>query len=169
MTLNRDRLAALAAKTRHPKRHFRNLEPIPARGLREVLRWQLAPGRRFPRGKRYDVLQPEGDALRHPPAVPQLTWLGHASFLFQYQGVNLLTDPVLSERASPLPFVGPRRYTAAALEVAELPAIHRVLISHNHYDHLDETTIRKLYKRFGNALCFCIPQGLRPWFEKRGI
>ncbi|MBS3805822.1 MAG: MBL fold metallo-hydrolase, partial [Oleiphilaceae bacterium] len=42
-------------------------------------------------------------------------------------------------------------------------------ISHNHYDHLDETTIRKLYKRFGNALCFCIPQGLRPWFEKRGI
>jgi N-acyl-phosphatidylethanolamine-hydrolysing phospholipase D len=169
MTIDRDRLAELAARARHPKGRFRNLEPMPARGLKEVLRWQLAPGKRFPRGKRYEVLQPDMDALEHPPAAPQLTWLGHASFLFQYRGISVLTDPVLSDRASPLPFIGPRRYTPAALQVSEMPQIHRVLISHNHYDHLDETTIRQLHKRFGDGLCFCIPQGLRQWFEKRGI
>ena len=50
-----------------------------------------------------------------------------------------------------------------------MPPIHLVLISHNHYDHLDEATVRQLHRRFGDNLCFCIPMGLRRWFEKRGI
>lgn len=169
MTIDRERLAALAANPHFHGGRYRNLEPVPRHGLGDFLRWQLAPGRRFPKGKRYTLLRPDGHALMNPPAEPQLVWLGHASFLFQYRGVNVLTDPVLSERASPFRLVGPRRFTPPALTVADMPPIHLVLISHNHYDHLDEATVRQLHRRFGDSLRFCIPMGLRRWFEKRDI
>ncbi|WP_203141498.1 MBL fold metallo-hydrolase [Marinobacter mangrovi] len=169
MPIDREKLAALAAQHGPTGHRFRNIEPTVSHGLGDFLRWQLGPGRRFPKGKRYNVLRPDAHRLNQPPEAPQLTWLGHASFLFQYGGLNVLTDPVLSERASPFTFVGPKRYTPPPLDVAALPTIHRVLLSHNHYDHLDESTVRQLHRRFGDALCFCIPTGLRPWFEKRGI
>lgn len=169
MTIDRERLAALAAEPHFHRGKYRNLEPVPRHGLGDFLRWQLAPGRRFPQGKRYTLLRPDGHLLMNPPAKPQLVWLGHASFLFQHRSLNVLTDPVLSDRASPFRFVGPRRFTPPALTVAEMPPIHLVLISHNHYDHLDEATVRQLHQRFGANLCFCIPKGLRRWFEKRGI
>lgn len=169
MTIDRQRLAELAAKPHSSGRRFHNLERVPAHGVGDFLRWQLAPGRRFPKGKQYHLLRPDAHALDHPPEDVQLTWLGHSSFLFQYQDQNILTDPVLSERASPFQFVGPKRYTPPALEVSDMPTIHRVLISHNHYDHLDEKTVRQLHRRFGDDLQFCIPKGLRRWFEKRGI
>jgi len=169
MTIDRERLAALAAEPHFRRGRYRNLEPLPRHGLGDFLRWQLAPGRRFPQGKRYTLLRPDGHLLSNPPTAPQLVWLGHASFLFQYRGLNVLTDPVLSNRASPFRLVGPKRFTPPALTVAEMPPIHLVLISHNHYDHLDEATVRQLHRRFGDNLCFCIPMGLRRWFEKRGI
>jgi len=169
MTIDRERLAALAAEPHFYQGKYRNLDPVPRHGLGDFLRWQLAPGRRFPKGKRYTSLRPDGHLLMNPPAEPQLVWLGHASFLFQYRGLNVLTDPVLSDRASPFRLVGPKRFTPPALTVSEMPPIHLVLISHNHYDHLDETTVRRLHRRFGDSLCFCIPMGLRRWFEKRGI
>ncbi|MBW0147200.1 MBL fold metallo-hydrolase [Marinobacter arenosus] len=169
MAIDRERLAALAAKPHVDGGRYRNLEPVPRHGLGDFLRWQLAPGRRFPKGKRYTLLRPDGHALMNPPPEPQLAWLGHASFLFQYRGLNVLTDPVLSDRASPFRLVGPRRFTPPALTVADMPPIHLVLVSHNHYDHLDEATVRQLHRRFGNDLRFCIPMGLRRWFEKRGI
>lgn len=167
--INRDRLAELAADPYFYNGRYCNLERVPSRGLGDFLRWQLSPGKRFPPGRRYALLRPDDHRLTYPPAKPQLTWLGHASFLFQYRGLNVLTDPVLSERASPFAFIGPRRFTPAALQVADMPRIDRVLISHNHYDHLDESTVRQLHRRFGDVLCFCIPRGLRRWFEKRGI
>ncbi len=169
MTIDRERLAALAEQPHFYRGRYRNLDPVPRHGLGDFLRWQLAPGRRFPKGKRYTLLRPDGHALANPPAEPQLTWIGHASFLFQYRGLNILTDPVLSDRASPFQLVGPKRYTPPALTVADMPPIHLVLISHNHYDHLDEATVRQLHRRFGETLRFCIPSGLRQWFEKRGI
>ncbi len=169
MTIDRERLAALAAEPHFHQGRYRNLERVPRHGLGDFLRWQLAPGRRFPQGKRYTLLRPDGHLLLNPPTAPQLVWLGHASFLFQYRGLNVLTDPVLSDRASPFRLVGPRRFTPPALTVAEMPPIHLVLISHNHYDHLDEATVLQLHRRFGASLCFCIPMGLRRWFEKRGI
>ena len=169
MPINRDRLAALAAESHFHQGKYRNLDPVPRHGVGDFLRWQLAPGRRFPKGKRYTLLRPDAHLLMSPPAEPQLVWLGHASFLFQYGGLNVLTDPVLSDRASPFRLVGPMRYTPPALTVADMPPIHLVLISHNHYDHLDEATVRQLHRRFGDGLCFCVPLGLRRWFEKQGI
>lgn len=74
----------------------------------------------------------------------QVTWLGHSCFLVQANGVNLLTDPVFSERASPVSFAGPRRYNPPAIDIESLPPIHIVVISHNHYDHLDVESVRRI-------------------------
>ena len=155
MTVDRNRLAALAAEPHFYRGRYRNLEPVPRHGIGDFMRWQLAPGRNFPKGKRFTLLRPDTHSLMSPPEEPQLVWLGHASFLFQYRGLNVLTDPVLSERASPFQLVGPKRYTPPALTVADMPPIQLVLISHNHYDHLDENTVRQLHRRFGDNLRFC--------------
>ncbi|RUO47659.1 MBL fold metallo-hydrolase [Pseudidiomarina aquimaris] len=104
-------------------------------------------------------------AIQTPAAAPQITWLGHATFLLQYRGLTILTDPILSERASPLSFTGPERLTPAPLTVSELPPIDVVVISHNHYDHLDEETIAGL----GPAVNYMVPLGLSEWFSEQGI
>jgi L-ascorbate metabolism protein UlaG (beta-lactamase superfamily) len=76
----------------------------------------------------------------------QATWLGHATLLFQSGGLNFLTDPVFSRRASFVQFAGPARYTPAACKPEDLPPIHVVLISHNHYDHVDSGSIAALLR-----------------------
>lgn len=111
------------------------------RSLREVLRWQFAGGKaRWP------------ETVPVVPAVPdarvdrlRVTMVGHATLLIQAGGLNLLTDPVWSERASPLRFAGPRRVTAPGIAFEALPPIDAVLLSHNHYDHLDMATLRRLH------------------------
>jgi L-ascorbate metabolism protein UlaG (beta-lactamase superfamily) len=81
---------------------------------------------------------------RPPASGLRVTWLGHSSLLVEIDGVRLLLDPVWDERASPLPWLGPKRFFAAPLRLEELPALDAVLISHDHYDHLGRYTIRKL-------------------------
>jgi N-acyl-phosphatidylethanolamine-hydrolysing phospholipase D len=98
-----------------------------------------------------------------------LTWLGHASFLLQAGGLNLLLDPVFSKRASPFARIGPARVTPAPLAVGELPPIDVVLISHDHYDHLDEPSVRALHERFGAAVQWVTPLGYQRWFARRGV
>ncbi len=71
--------------------------------------------------------------------------VGHASLLIQTGGLNILTDPVWSNRASPLAFAGPRRVTAPGIRLRDLPPIDVILLSHNHYDHLDLATLRRLH------------------------
>ena len=100
-----------------------------------------------------------------PLEAPKITWLGHSSFLIQYRGVNILTDPILSDRASPVFFAGPARLVAKPISLSELPTIDFVLISHNHYDHLDQFTIEYL----GNVPEYLVPLRLKTWFEDIGI
>src|SRR5205807_5633905 len=82
----------------------------------------------------------DGAALRDNRGEPMITWVGHATFLVQVDGVNILTDPQWSDRASPVSFAGPRRVTSPGLAFEALPPIHVVVISHDHYDHLDVAT-----------------------------
>lgn len=85
---------------------------------------------------------------RVPPASGlRVTWLGHSTLLLELDGHRVLIDPVWGERASPLPFAGPRRFFAPPLPLADLPPVDAVVISHDHYDHLDLPTVRALAMR----------------------
>jgi N-acyl-phosphatidylethanolamine-hydrolysing phospholipase D len=112
---------------------------------------------------------PDLALLRAPVANPSVTWIGHATLLVRLGGLNVLTDPHFSERASPVGFAGPRRYQPPGVALAELPEIHAVVISHNHYDHLDVDSVRQLHARSGGMLRFFVPLGLKPWFARLGI
>ncbi|HEX8513894.1 MAG TPA: MBL fold metallo-hydrolase [Allosphingosinicella sp.] len=76
-----------------------------------------------------------------------VTWIGHATVLVQTQGLNILTDPIWSERASPFSFAGPKRVRAPGVRFQDLPKIDLVLVSHNHYDHMDLPTLKRLRER----------------------
>lgn len=103
--------------------------------------------------------------LKTPPETPDITWAGHASFIIRAGGKIILTDPLFSDRASPFSFAGPKRLTPKPYDLADLPGIDYVLISHNHYDHLDRATIRRL----GSRPRYLVPLGLKAWFTARGI
>lgn len=85
------------------------------------------------------------------PKVPSLTWIGHSSFLLCLGGINLLTDPVFSKRCSPVAFAGPKRVRPPCMDIASLPRIDLILLSHNHYDHMDVWSLRQICRRFPEA------------------
>lgn len=84
---------------------------------------------------------------RVPEGALRVTFINHATLLIQLDGINILTDPIWSERTAPLPFIGPRRHRAPGIRFDDLPPIDIVLVSHNHYDHLDIPTLRRLQQR----------------------
>jgi N-acyl-phosphatidylethanolamine-hydrolysing phospholipase D len=100
---------------------------------------------------------------------PAVTWIGHATVLAQFGGLNWLTDPMFSERASPLSFLGPKRAQPPALDAADLPRIDVVLISHNHFVHLDDASVRALAAQDGGPPLFVVPLGLKAWLAEHGI
>lgn len=110
------------------------------------------------------VIQPPDDAI-------QATWVGHASVLVQMAGFTFLTDPVMSARCAPVQWAGPQRVVPAAFQVKDpqFTALDFVLISHNHYDHLDADTVDALNAKFGAGLTWYVPLGLAAWFAGRGV
>jgi len=106
------------------------------------------------------------DNARH--SVPTVTWIGHATLLVQLGHTTFLTDPTWSDRPSPVPLVGPGRFVEPGLEIDDLPPIDFVLISHNHYDHLDLPTLKSLAKRNPETL-FYVPLGNASLLRQQGI
>lgn len=111
-------------------------------------------------------------AWLHPFQLPAkaesyLTWLGHSSLYIHTPDCALLTDPVFSLRASPMPFGEPKRKTPCEVDVDQLPRLDFILISHNHYDHLDHRTIMHLLAKFPKVT-IVVPLGLGRWFKQRG-
>lgn len=100
---------------------------------------------------------------------PAATWIGHITVLMQMAGLNILTDPVFSERCFPVQWAGPKRQTPPGLTLTELPHIDVVLLSHNHYDHMDEASLVALSQQAGGAPLFVTPLGHKHWFARRGI
>jgi L-ascorbate metabolism protein UlaG (beta-lactamase superfamily) len=129
--------------------HFFDPDGAPPKSLREVLRWQFG-------GDRHRQVWPEWVpspyADRPPPRVTgdsvRLSFVGHASWLIQTAGLNILIDPVWSVRASPVSWAGPKRHNDPGIAFDALPPIDIVLVSHGHYDHLDIATLSKLVARF---------------------
>lgn len=113
--------------------------------------------------------EPGDDDGAAAPWEARITWIGHATALIQLPGLNLLTDPVWSDRSSPVGFAGPHRFVPPPLALEELPEIHAVLLSHDHYDHLDAPTVRALRARFGDAPAWYTPLGYRGWFRDLGV
>lgn len=122
-------------------RFFNPGQPKTDRSLAEILRWKLKEHpARWP--AHVDIRQAVPDAR---VAGMRVTMVGHASLLIQAAGRNLLTDPVWSKRASPFSFAGLTRVTAPGIAFEDLPPIDVVLLSHNHYDHLDLATLARLH------------------------
>ncbi len=100
---------------------------------------------------------------------PSVTWIGHATVLAQVGGINLLTDPIFSERASPVTFAGPQRAHPPGLSLAQLPRIDLVVVSHNHYDHCDAPSLQALHAQPGGPPLFLVPLGLKAWMAEIGV
>ena len=165
-------------KPHHTPGGFRNnYVGTVVRPLRDVLRWQWDRlRRRLPRPPKGptpsvapDLVFLRANAAAGPAMVRTVTWIGHATTLVQAGGLNILTDPIFSERASPLSFAGPRRAQRPGIALHRLPAIDVVVVSHNHYDHLDRTSIRRLATQDGGPPLFLVPLGLKAWMARLGI
>ena len=160
-------------KPHHTRSGFQNNyphKPLPNLGDMVKWRWQ-ARKLSASRHTNYQptTVKPDLDLLNEHPSNPSITWLGHATFLLQMGGLNILTDPHLTERASPLSWMGPARYVPPAISLAELPHIDLVVISHNHYDHLDRATVVHLNAQAGGPPRFFVPLALAAWFNAQGI
>jgi N-acyl-phosphatidylethanolamine-hydrolysing phospholipase D len=147
------------------------------RGLLALLRWKFQAWREglpvAPKTPTPTIVPDLGliqsNAKAGAAMVSTVTWIGHATVLAQLGGINVLTDPIFSKRASPLSFIGPARTQKPGLWPHELPHIDLVVISHNHYDHLDEGSVRLLAAQAGGPPLFLVPLGVKRWFAKLGI
>ncbi|MCJ1421445.1 hypothetical protein MMC32_007809 [Xylographa parallela] len=161
-----------------PPTSFRNPWPsFEKHSLWEILKTRFSSERNFvsvpPRNELVAIRSPDwGNGAQGMKA----TWIGHATFLVETtadpgrsRGVRLLFDPLWSERTSPVSWFGPKRYTPTPCTLQEIPAVDLVVISHNHYDHLDADTIRQLHQAGQGHIHFLCALGNADWFHGMGI
>ncbi len=151
---------------------FRNPWPdSEPRGWRDVLRWRrqrraqsLAPDP--PRGS-LPIARPEVSYPRSRAGDHTATWIGHSTVLLQLGELNILTDPVFSQRAFPVQWAGPRRIMDPALAIEALPPLDVILLSHTHYDHLDKPAVRQIASAHPNAT-WVVPLGVGAYIRGWG-
>jgi N-acyl-phosphatidylethanolamine-hydrolysing phospholipase D len=168
-----------AAQTRPPdKKHytgdgFRNIYIENKSRFFDFLKWRwnrLWKNTQRPEKYHFPLARNDPAFLKTNHEKITLTWIGHATVLLQLAGRNILTDPHFSKRASPVQWAGPQRVVPPGISLEDLPPIHIVVISHDHYDSLDKQTIIRLRKRKGGEqTLFLVPLGLRGWFNRLGI
>ena len=152
---------------------FRNPWPFAQmHGFLDFLKWSLIERPRNlrrpdPDPRVFVRVAPAYTVPRGAPDLLTITWIGHTSFLIQIGGLNVLTDPVWSDRASPVQFAGPRRWVPPAVDFDRLPPIDAVILSHDHYDHLDSSTVSRLAERYPAAKWYA-PLGVGGFLRRRG-
>ncbi len=155
----------------HTENGFRNPWPgFEEKSIIDLIVWivsQRRQGRRKNGGLDSEIkgIRSDGSRLRENVSDFTVTWVGHSTVFVQMNGVNILSDPVWSARVSPFAFAGPRRYDAPRPAIEDLPRVDAVVITHDHYDHLDRETV----KRLGNAPLWFVPLGVGKLLRKWGI
>ncbi len=155
----------------HSKHGFKN----PSSQFKEISFWDFMKWKVFeglkdhkpqkPREYYFETIESNGRLFNQDKDQSAITWIGHSTLLIQTEGLNILTDPIWSERCSPVSFAGPKRYVAPGVEFNHLPPIDVVVISHNHYDHLDKNVIKKL----ADQSIYLVPLGVGKQMQKWGI
>jgi N-acyl-phosphatidylethanolamine-hydrolysing phospholipase D len=164
-----------AKKHHRPDGFQNNYTEATDKSRTELLKWQwqrlMAPAPTRKPAPTPEVKADLGFVLANKGASqqPATTWVGHSTMLLQMAGLNILTDPVFSNRASPVSFAGPKRLQAPGLRLDELPRIDVVVLSHNHYDHLDTESVVALNRQAGGPPLFVVPLGVKAWFANEGI
>jgi len=166
-----------AKKHHRPDGFQNNYQSFRGKKLGELLRWRWQAwraGHPRPLQTPIPVVKPDlafihANAQAGLAMQPAATWIGHITVLLQFGGLNLLTDPVFSARCFPVQWAGPLRQTPPGLSLDQLPHIDVVLLSHNHYDHMDEASLIALSKQAGGSPLFITPLGHKHWFARRGI
>jgi L-ascorbate metabolism protein UlaG (beta-lactamase superfamily) len=165
-----ERQARILGSANFREGRFRNLEPthkLMPGTFWQMLRHQLFGGeQRTPLAPVPVVTRTAADYASPAPSGLRATWVGHASVLVEIDGLRVLVDPIWSERCSPLGFVGPVRFHPPPMALEELPLIDAVLISHDHYDHLDAATVVALARRGAH---FAVPLGVGAHLEHWGV
>src|SRR3981081_1551054 len=165
------RLQRIKASPRWAGEQFRNLQPIIA-GLRDpnasmpTLGEFLCDGERRTPRRPLPSMSPLEAWAKRPARGLRATWLGHSTVLIEIDGLRVLTDPVWGRRASPSSLAGPKRFQPVPVSLRAMPPVDLVIVSHDHYDHLDYPTIRKLAKR---ELPFVTSLGVGAHLEAWGV
>ena len=141
--------------------------------FRDFLRWRAENVKSPPpRAPRRPVALPRAEPAFSSPRAPadaiSVTWIGHSTMLVQAGAVNILTDPIWSAAAGPMSWLGPRRYTAPGMPIDALPPIDLVLLSHDHYDHLDDVSVRRIAAAHPGAH-WVTSLGVAPLLRARGV
>ena len=148
-----------------PNERFKNTnEEAAGKSFRDFLKWT------FTNKKPELVAIDSSDEWKEldSGSTDYMVWIGHATYLINKDNLTILTDPVFSKRASPVRFAGPKRLIPPAVPIDKLPKIDVITVSHNHYDHLDLRSLKKIYKANPNAI-FLVPKGDKRRLERRGI
>ena len=168
------RLARIESSPNFRDGAFQN--PVPTRtmlpgSLWRTLRLQLTGKQRRVPPASLPIVSPGREFFASPPRSGlRATWLGHATTLIEIDGARVLLDPVWSERASPVPWTGPRRFHPPPMRLADLPPLDAVIVSHDHYDHLDMYAVRELASSAAQAtMRFVVPLGVGAHLEHWGV
>lgn len=145
---------------------FRNSLPERTDVWRASAKWVKGGSHREPSSPVAVEVRQTSDYDEPPETGLRITWLGHSSMLVELDGRRVLFDPVFGERCSPSSYYGPKRFFAPPLPVSELPSLNAVVISHDHYDHLDQPTIEQLRDR---GVAFVAPLGVGAHLEAWGV
>jgi L-ascorbate metabolism protein UlaG (beta-lactamase superfamily) len=162
-------LARMKASPAFAGDHFENAEPtglMKVGPLTTLRNWLFGGEQRSPNCPLPVVTDAAARLATPPSSGLRITWLGHSTTLIEIDGATLLTDPVWSERASPSTWIGPRRFHPPPLAFADLPHVDAVIVSHEHYDHLDMATVRALAPR---GVSFHVPLGIGSHLEGWGV
>lgn len=145
---------------------YTNSDPsISPKTLSDAIEWRIIKGQKPDRLA--ITVSDEWKSLT-PQSTHYAVWIGHATYLLNTGDLTVLTDPVFSERASPVSWAGPERLIPPVISLEQLPSIDAVVISHNHYDHLDIPSLQTLQKNNPNMLIF-VPQGDKKLLDAEGL